>query len=96
MKKKKRFRSIGQSRQYWTTVLQRWSQVSKLEKFSNVILNFQKKNRKLKKQEITIKNQFDKMKTDNEEAIKQMQQIENENKKLVNNNLNKKKKLLKN
>jgi len=70
--------------------------VSKLEKFSNVILNFQKKNRKLKKQEITIKNQFDKMKTDNEEAIKQMQQIENENKKLVNNNLNKKKKLLKN
>jgi hypothetical protein len=36
------------------------------------------------------------MKTDNEEAIKQMQQIENENKKLVNNNLNKKKKLLKN
>jgi hypothetical protein len=70
--------------------------VSKLEKFSNVILNFQKKNRKLKKQEITIKNQFDKMKTDNEEAIKQMQQIENENKKLVNINLNKKKKLLKN
>jgi len=69
--------------------------VSKLEKFSNVILNFQKKNRKLKKQEITIKNQFDKMKTDNEEAIKQMQQIENENKKLVNNNLNKKKQILK-
>lgn len=70
--------------------------MSKLEKFSNVILNFQKKNRKLKKQEITIKNQFDKMKTDNEEAIKQMQQIENENKKLVNINLNKKKKFLKN
>ncbi len=69
--------------------------MSKLEKFSNVILNFQKKNRKLKKQEITIKNQFDKMKTDNEEAIKQMQQIENENKKLVNNNLNKKKQILK-
>lgn len=36
------------------------------------------------------------MKTDNEEAIKQMQQIENENKKLVNINLNKKKKFLKN
>lgn len=31
------------------------------------------------------------MKTDKEEAIKQMQQIENENKKLVNNNLNNKK-----
>ena len=31
------------------------------------------------------------MKTDNEEAIKQMQQIENENKKLVINDLNKNK-----
>ena len=39
--------------------------------------------RKFKKQELNIKSQLDKLKADHEDAIKRLQAVENENKKMV-------------